>query len=80
MIRAVWNGAVLAEAWRTVRLEGNDYISQVVPAVPYSGRTLVVQACPANYSTIVPSAVRNLCDTSLGGNVRFIGTVLLTLA
>ncbi len=25
MIRAVWNGAVLAEAPRTVRLEGNDY-------------------------------------------------------
>lgn len=25
MIRAVWNGAVLAEAERTVRLEGTDY-------------------------------------------------------
>ncbi len=25
MIRAVWNGAVLAEAPQTVRLEGNDY-------------------------------------------------------
>ena len=25
MIRAVWNGAVLAEAAQTVKLEGNDY-------------------------------------------------------
>ena len=25
MIRAVWNGAVLAEAEQTVKLEGNDY-------------------------------------------------------
>ena len=25
MIRAVWNGAVLAEAEHTVKLEGNDY-------------------------------------------------------
>lgn len=25
MVRAVWNGAVLAEAPDTVRLEGNDY-------------------------------------------------------
>lgn len=25
MIRAVWNGAVLAEATTTVQLEGNDY-------------------------------------------------------
>ena len=25
MIRAVWNGAVLAEAAETVQLEGNDY-------------------------------------------------------
>jgi len=26
MIRAVWNGAVLAEAPRTVRVEGNHYV------------------------------------------------------
>ncbi|MGH3192415.1 MAG: SAM-dependent methyltransferase [Streptosporangiaceae bacterium] len=61
-------------------LGGKDNISQVVPAVSHSGRTLVIQACQAHYSKIASPAVRNLCDTSLGGNVRFSGRAFLTLA
>src|ERR1700733_13288838 len=61
-------------------LGGKDNISQVVPAVPYSGRTLAVQARQAYYSKIVSFAVRGLCGTSLGGNVRFSGGGFLTLA
>jgi hypothetical protein len=61
-------------------LGGKDNISQVVPAGPYSGRTPVVQARQAYYSKIVSFAVRGLCGTSLGGNVRFSGRGFLTLA
>src|SRR5260370_23875211 len=39
-------------------LDGKDNISQVVPAVPYNGVTMAVQARHANYSKIASSAVR----------------------
>ena len=61
-------------------LGGRDNISQVVPAVPYSGATVAVQARHAYYSKIASSVVRDLPGTCLGGNVRFIGQGFLTLA
>ena len=61
-------------------LYGKDNISQVVPAVPYSGRTPVVQAFQTHYSKTASFAVRDLHDTSLGSNVRFTGRGFLTLA
>ena len=61
-------------------LGGKDNISQVVPAVPYSGPTVGVQACQAYYSKTASLVVRNLPGSSLGGNVRFIGRGFLTLA
>src|SRR5260370_9099916 len=39
-------------------LHGKDNISQVVPAVPYNGVTMAVQARHPTYSKIAPSAVR----------------------
>lgn len=61
-------------------LGGKDNISQVVPAVPYSGPTVAVQARQADYSKIASFAVRDLPSTCLGANVRFLGHRFLTLA
>ena len=61
-------------------LDGKDNISQVVPAVPYNGVTMAVQARHANYSKIASSAVRDVSGTCLGANVRFVGRAFLTLA
>jgi uncharacterized protein (DUF427 family) len=59
MLRAVWNGVVLAEAPRTVRLEGNHYFppdslnrgyfttSQTRSVCPWKGRAWRPDACPA---------------------------------
>ena len=61
-------------------LGDKDNISQVVPAVPHSNRTPVIHACQTHYSKTASFAVRDLHDTSLGGNVRFTGRGFLTLA
>jgi S-adenosyl methyltransferase len=61
-------------------LGGKDNISQVVPAIPYSERTVPVQARKTHYSKIKSFAVRNLSVPCLGSNVRFVGWGFLTLA
>jgi hypothetical protein len=61
-------------------LGGKDNISQVLPAVPYSGPTVAVQARQAYYSKIASSSVRELSGPCLGDNVRFVGQGFLTLA
>jgi hypothetical protein len=61
-------------------LGGKDNISQVVPAIPYSARTLVIQALQACYSKTKAFAVRTLSGSSLSAYVRFIGRGFLTLA
>jgi S-adenosyl methyltransferase len=61
-------------------LGGKDNISQVVPAIPYSGHTQAIQERQAYYSKISVFAVRNLSGPSLSGNVRFASRGFLTLA
>ncbi len=73
---SVPNMARIYNCW----LGGKDNISQVVPAVPYSGLTSVVQACQAYYSKIASFVVRYLSGPSLDGNVRYFGRGFLTLA
>ncbi len=56
MIRAVWNGAVLAEAPRTVRLEGNDYFPPQALRREFFTDSSVTSFCPskgtAHYYTV----------------------------
>ena len=61
-------------------LGGKDNISQVVPAVRYSGQTVDVQARQAYYSKFASFVVRELSGSCLGSNVRFVGRGFLTLA
>ena len=57
MLRAVWNGAVLAEAPRTIRLEGNHYFPPESLNREYFTTTRAWSVCPwkglARYYTIV---------------------------
>jgi hypothetical protein len=46
MIRAVWNGAVLAEAARTVRFEGNDYFPPEAVRRQFFTDSSVTSFCP----------------------------------
>ncbi len=73
---SVPNMARIYNCW----LGGKDNISQVVPAIPYSTWTAVIQACQAHYSKITASVVRSMYDPSLSANVRFFGRGFLTLA
>lgn len=56
MIRAVWNGVVLAEAARTVRLEGNDYFPAAALRRQFFTDSSVTSHCPwkgtAHYYTV----------------------------
>ena len=61
-------------------LGGKDNISQVVPAVPYSGHTWIIQARQRHYSKTGSFTVRDLPAPCLGRNVRFVGRGFLTLA
>jgi hypothetical protein len=61
-------------------LGGKDNISQVVSEVPHSDLTLAIQARHAHYSKIASRIVRELSGTYIGGNVRFVGWGVLTLA
>jgi uncharacterized protein (DUF427 family) len=57
MIRAVWNGAVLAEAPRTVRVEGNHYFPPESVRREYLSDSPARSLCPwkgvARYYTVV---------------------------
>lgn len=56
MLRAVWNGAVLAEAPRTVRIEGNHYFPPESLNREYLSRSRLRSLCPwkglASYYTV----------------------------
>ena len=56
MIRAVWNGAVLAEAATTVQLEGNDYFPAESLRLEFLKESATTTVCPwkgtANYYTV----------------------------
>lgn len=63
MMRAVWNGAVLAEAPSTVRLEGNDYFPQESLHLQYFTDSPTKSVCPwkglARYYTVVVDGATN---------------------
>jgi uncharacterized protein (DUF427 family) len=63
MIRAVWNGAVLAEAPRTVRLEGNHYFPADSLRREYLEDSPTTTRCPwkgrARYYTVVVDGAVN---------------------
>jgi len=61
-------------------LGGKDNISQVVPAAPHSGPTVVIQARHVDFSKTASFAVRSLSGTCLGAYVRFVVRGFLTLA
>lgn len=56
MIRAMWNGAVLAEAATTVQLEGNDYFPAESLRREFVKESATTTVCPwkgtANYYTV----------------------------
>ncbi|MBF6352084.1 MULTISPECIES: DUF427 domain-containing protein [Nocardia] len=56
MIRAVWNGVVLAETPRTIRLEGNHYFPPESLHRQYFGESRKKSLCPwkglARYYTV----------------------------
>ena len=63
MIRAVWNGVVLAEAPRTVRLEGNHYFPAESLHREYLEDSPTTTRCPwkgrARYYTVVVDGTVN---------------------
>lgn len=64
MLRAVWNGAVLAEAPDTIRLEGNHYFPPESLNREYFTTTRAWSVCPwkglARYYTIVVDGNANM--------------------
>lgn len=56
MIRAVWNGAVLAESAETVKLEGNDYFPVDSIHTEFLSDSTTTTVCPwkgtARYYTV----------------------------
>lgn len=63
MIRAVWNGAVLAEAPETVRLEGNHYFPADSLRREYLSDSATTTVCPwkgtAHYYTVTVDGAVN---------------------
>jgi uncharacterized protein (DUF427 family) len=63
MIRAVWNGAVLAETPQTVRLEGNHYFPAESLRREYFEDSPTTTRCPwkgrARYYTVVVDGTAN---------------------
>jgi uncharacterized protein (DUF427 family) len=63
MLRAVWNGAVLAEAPRTIRLEGNHYFPPDSLNREYFTASRTKSVCPwkglASYYTVVVDGQAN---------------------
>lgn len=62
-VRAIWKGAVLAEAEHTVRLEGNDYFPPDALHREYFRNSTMSSVCPwkgtARYYTIVVGDAEN---------------------
>ena len=63
MLRAVWNGVVLAEAPRTIRLEGNHYFPPGSLNREYFAASRTRSVCPwkgvASYYTVVVDGQAN---------------------
>jgi uncharacterized protein (DUF427 family) len=63
MMRAVWNGVVLAETPRTVRVEGNHYFPPESLRREYFSDSSTTSVCPwkglAHYYTIVVNGAAN---------------------
>jgi uncharacterized protein (DUF427 family) len=63
MIRAVWNGAVLAEAPETVRVEGNHYFPVDSLRREYLSASTTTTVCPwkgtAHYSPVTVDGQTN---------------------
>ena len=63
MMRAVWNGVVLAEALRTIRLEGNHYFPPDSLNPEYFTASRTRSVCPwkglASYYTVVVDGQAN---------------------
>ena len=63
MIRAVWNGAVLAEAPETVRVEGNHYFPMDSLRREYLSDSTTTTVCPwkgtAHYYTVTVDGQTN---------------------
>jgi len=63
MIRAIWNGTVLAEAPRTVRVEGNHYFPPESVRREYLVDSSTKSVCPwkgvARYRTVVVDGQAN---------------------
>lgn len=63
MIRAVWNGAVLAEAAETVPLEGNDYFPRECVRSEFLTDSSTTTRCPwkgtAHYYTVRVDGAEN---------------------
>jgi uncharacterized protein (DUF427 family) len=63
MIRAVWNGAVIAEAPETVRLEGNHYFPVGSLRKQYLSGSATTTVCPwkgtAHYYTVTVDGQSN---------------------
>ncbi len=63
LIRAVWNGAVLAEAQETVQLEGNDYFAADCVRREFLTDSATTTRCPwkgtAHYYTVTVDGQTN---------------------
>ena len=63
MIRAVWNGAVLAESAETVQLEGNDYFPRESVRQEFLSESTTTTVCPwkgtAHYYTVTVDGAAN---------------------
>lgn len=63
MIRAVWNGAVIAEAADTVQLEGNDYFPLETVRGEFLSDSATTTVCPwkgtAHYYTVTVDGQAN---------------------
>jgi uncharacterized protein (DUF427 family) len=63
MLRAVWNGVVLAQAPRTIRLEGNHYFPPESLTREYFTASRTKSVCPwkgmASYYTVVVDGQAN---------------------
>lgn len=63
MIRATWNGAVLAESERTVTIEGNHYFPLAEVHREYLAQSATHTSCPwkglASYYTVVVDGKTN---------------------
>ena len=69
MIRAVWNGAVLAEAATTVQLEGNDYFPAESLRHEFPKESATTTVCP--WMNAMPFETRPAAKTMISAPVTW---------